>query len=194
MPYVRCWSCRLTTYCPRGQLGRAECPGCGSLLIAPSEEDGDRGSGTVARTAPEEGLDRALMLAYRELDMDAALLTEIRDGREVVRRSAGETAPFGALNGASMPIDDTYCTRLLEGRTGEVVPDTEADARTRDLPVTKSAGIGSYIGVRLTGENARLYVLCCLARESRPALGQSDLRFLRGLAESVGAALRDRRA
>ena len=75
-----------------------------------------------------------------------------------------------------------------------MIPDTAADPRTSDLPVTTAAGIGSWIGVRLSAENARLYVLCCLAREARPALGEGDVRFLRGLAESIGASLRDRRA
>ncbi len=37
--------------------------------------------------------------------------------------------------------------------------------------------------------DARLYMLCCLAHESRPALGEADLRFMRGVAETVLAAL-----
>jgi hypothetical protein len=32
-------------------------------------------------------------------------------------------------------------------------------------------------------------VLCCLAREARPALGEEDVRFLTGLGESVVAEL-----
>jgi hypothetical protein len=35
----------------------------------------------------------------------------------------------------------------------------------------------------------RLYVLCCLASESRPSLGQREVRLLAGLAESVRAEL-----
>jgi GAF domain-containing protein len=51
------------------------------------------------------------------------------------------------------------------------------------------ARIGAYIGVPLSGNDARLYVLCCLAHESRPALGEADLRFLRGVGETVLASL-----
>ncbi len=36
-----------------------------------------------------------------------------------------------------------------------------------------------------TGEDARLYVLCCLANEARPDLGDRDVRFLQGIAESL---------
>ena len=34
-------------------------------------------------------------------------------------------------------------------------------------------------------EDARAYVLCCLAREARPDLGEADIRFLQGVAESL---------
>ena len=34
-------------------------------------------------------------------------------------------------------------------------------------------------------EDARAYVLCCLAREARPDLGEADVRFLQGVAESL---------
>ena len=37
----------------------------------------------------------------------------------------------------------------------------------------------------LTGADAQLYVLCCLAREARPDLGEADVRFLTGLTESL---------
>ena len=190
MPYVRCWACGLTTYCARGQLGRAECPSCGSLLLAPAPA----GNGSLsADDAPAEGIGRALELAQRELDMDAALLTEIRDGQEIVRRGTGRLDAFGVTPGRAMALEDTYCERLLTDGAADLVRDTRRDPRTRDLPVTAEAGIGAYIGVRLTAEHARLYVLCCLAHESRPALGEADLRFLRGLAESVSATLRERR-
>ena len=38
---------------------------------------------------------------------------------------------------------------------------------------------------RSNTENARAYVLCCLAREARPDLGEADVRFLQGVAESL---------
>ena len=53
-------------------------------------------------------------MACRELDADAALLSEIRDGREHVRWARG-----GRLRRASsVPLRDTICERLLDGRIG----------------------------------------------------------------------------
>ena len=124
--------------------------------------------------------------------MDMAVLGEICDGREMVRFVAGDRF-FGLAPGASMPIEDTYCHRLLTGRLSNVVPDAHADDQLRDLQITRAARIGAYIGVPLTTLDARLYVLCCLAHEQRPHLGERDLLFLRGLGEAIVAELEKHR-
>ena len=130
----------------------------------------------------------ALALAQAETGMDLAVLGEIRDGREVVRFVAGDGS-FGLAPGASMPIEDTYCQRLLTGRLSNLVADTNADDQLRELPITRAARVGAYIGVPLTTIDARLYVLCCLAHEQRPQLGKRDVLFLRCLTDAIVAEL-----
>ena len=117
--------------------------------------------------------------------MDVAVLGEIHDGREVVRLVAGEAESFGLAVGASVPVEETFCQRLLEGRLSNVVRDAISDERVRDLEVARAAEIGAYIGVPLTTLDARLYILCCLAHERRPALGEREVLFLRGLGETI---------
>jgi hypothetical protein len=53
------------------------------------------------------------------------------------------------------------------------------------MAVVKDGTVRAYIGVPFQTEDARAYVLCCLAREARPDLGASDVRFLQGVAESL---------
>ena len=117
--------------------------------------------------------------------MDVAVLGEIRDGREVVRLTAGDGGSFGLAVGASLPVEETYCQRLLEGRLGNVVRDASSEELVRDLELTRAARIGAYLGVPLTTLDARLYILCCLAHEQRPELSERDVVFLRGLAETI---------
>jgi GAF domain-containing protein len=88
-----------------------------------------------------------------------------------------------------MPIADTYCARLLEGRLPNIVTNAGANQLLRDLELTRDAPIGAYIGIPLTGLDARLYVLCCLAHEQRPSLSERDLTLLRDLSETIIAAL-----
>jgi GAF domain-containing protein len=145
----------------------------------------DPGSSEFRSAHSNEVVVSTLELARAEMSMDVAVLGEIHDGREVVRLVAGEAESFGLLIGASVPVEETFCQRLLEGRLGNVVRDAISDERVRDLEVARAAEIGAYIGVPLTTLDARLYILCCLAHERRPALGEQEVLFLRGLGETI---------
>jgi hypothetical protein len=147
------------------------------------------GTPTRHRTPGGDRITGTLRLARTETQMDVAVLGEICNGHEVVRYLAGDGASFGLTPGASMPIEDTYCHRLLTGRLSNVVPDAQANGQVRDLQITHAARIRAYIGVPLTGVDARLYVLCCLAHEQRPQLGERDVLFLRDLGNAVLANL-----
>jgi len=142
--------------------------------------------------AEEDPVTGALKLAQMETEMDVAVLGEVRDGREIVRDLAGDGGSFGLSPGASMPIEDTYCQHLLTGRLSNVVPDAQANEQVKDLEITRAGRVGAYVGVPLSGFDARLYVLCCLAHEQRPQLGEPDVLFLRGLGEEILVGLDER--
>lgn len=183
MPYVRCPNCGLTSYIARNRWRAGECPGCGGALWADrparafrSGEPGD---------LPRGGIGGALALAREQLSMDVALLTQVEDGHEVVRESAGEWPVLGSLDGRAVAVEETFCNRLLEGRISNVVADAAGDESVSDLGMARAFGVGAWIGVPLELSDARLYMLCCLAREARPGLGDEDVRFLTGLGETV---------
>lgn len=132
-----------------------------------------------------EAVQAELAMLCRELDMDSALVSEITGGREVVRWAAGE----GDYATVSAALEETICGRLLDGRIGSLVTDTATDPNLNQLEAVRAGTIGAYLGVPFTTADARLYVLCCLAREARPDLGEGDVHFLRGLAESVRSHL-----
>jgi GAF domain-containing protein len=163
-------------------------------LSTDTEDPAPRGrSQQSARSSAADPITAALKLAHAETEMDVAVLGEVCDGREVVRFAAGDLRSFGLVPGASVPIEDTYCHRLLTGRLSNFVPDAHADEQLRDLEITRAARVGAYLGVPLTALDARVYVLCCLAHEQRPRLGQRDVLFLRGLGEAILAQLEERR-
>ena len=164
-----------------------------SRRFSRSQEDHMIGAGPQ-RSPPSSAADpitAALELAQAETEMDVAVLGEVCGGREVVRFVAGDGS-FGLAPGASMPIEETYCHRLLTGTVSNVVPNAHADDQLRDLEITRAARIGAYVGVPLTTLDARLYVLCCLAHEQRPQLGKRDVLFLRGLADAIVVELEQR--
>jgi GAF domain-containing protein len=177
MPYLSCPSCNLPTYV----VSEGACPACGTQLKARRAGAGPR----PTRGSPEDAVRAELAMVCRELDMDSALVSEISGGREVVRWSAGE----GDYASLSLPLGETVCQRLLDGRIGALVPDTKAEPSLARLGGVLDGSISAYIGVPFTTADARLYVLCCLAAEARPDLGEGDVRFLRGLAESIRSLL-----
>ena len=184
MPYQTCPKCSLRTYCVSGE----ECPRCGTALGGPPRSAA-RLPDWRAAGRPQGAVERVLAVARRELKMDVALLSEVRDGREVVLWAVGNGRLPEVAAGAAAPLRDTICQRLLDGRIDSIVHDTRSDPRVRDLPVAKTTAAGAYVGVPLTGPAARRYVLCCLSREARPDLSDADVRFLRGLVESVRPAV-----
>ncbi len=173
MPYLTCSTCGLRTYA----VSEGTCPSCGTGLRRAKPSAGPRPAGSE-----REGQLRAkLAMACRELDADTALLSEISGGREHVRWGAGEAGYIGM----SVPLSDTVCARLLDGRIGNVVSDTALEDSLNQLAGVSDGTIRAYIGVPFETEDARAYVLCCLAREARPDLGEADVRFLQGVAESL---------
>lgn len=173
MPYLTCSSCDLRTYV----VSEGTCPSCGTVLRRLLPPAGPR----PARPDRDGQVRAKLAMACRELDADTALLSEIRSGHEHVRWGAGEVDYVGA----AVPLRDTVCERLLDGRIGSVVADARLEPSLNEMPAVIDGTIRAYIGVPFQTENARAYVLCCLARETRPDLGESDVRFLQGVAESL---------
>jgi GAF domain-containing protein len=171
MPRVNCPECGLCTYCVREE----ECPRCGRLLRAPGRRD-------VPGVDP---MGRALALVREQLRVSVSFVSEIVDGQEVVRHSAGDGSLPAFVAGAALPLADTICERLLAGRIGHVVPDVAAEPALADLTWPAEIGVNAYLGVPITTADTRLYLLCCLARERRPDFGAADVTFLRGVAASL---------
>jgi GAF domain-containing protein len=139
-------------------------------------------------------LDRLLRMTRELVDTDIAVLTEIRDGREIAQRVDGDWPGGGSLQGASLPLEDTFCQRMLDGRIENYIRDARSDARVSDLAMARQLGVGAWLGVPIDISDTKLYVLCCLARESRPSIGEREVRLLAGLAESVRAELQNHRS
>jgi EAL domain-containing protein (putative c-di-GMP-specific phosphodiesterase class I) len=147
----------------------------------------------VSLDGSSESIERMLALVRSALGMDVALVTAFTDGEAVVEASHGDSNSFGIEVGAHVPLIETYCQRMLKGRLPSVVRDAMHDPRTADLPITRDADIGAYVGVPVRLWDGSLYgTLCCLSHDPEPTLNARDIRFMRVLAEIVAEQL-DRR-
>src|SRR4051794_12457854 len=101
MPYETCPQCGLRTYTVSGE----ECPRCGTPVGGPPRATA-RWGGWRSQAREEEPrgvVERVLAVARRELKMDVAMLSEVRDGREVVLWAVGNGIP-ALVPGASAPL------------------------------------------------------------------------------------------
>src|SRR5213076_1984717 len=132
-----------------------------------------------------EAIERILSLARGALDMDVALVGAF-DGEYVIEAAEGDEEWFDLEVGKRIPVEETYCRRMVQGDLPSVLPDASVDERTADLPITREAGIGAYVGVPIRLWDGTLYgTLCCLSRSAEPSLNDRDARFLKVLAEIV---------
>jgi hypothetical protein len=161
--------------------------------LAPDLEPGasDERRPDLRDRTSEEPIEAVLELARNAVGADLAMLTEMVEEQEVARRLVGDWPglELDELEGASVPLQDTFCQRLLEGRIPSVIPDVQGDDRVRDLALARGLGVGAWMGVPLRTSDARLYLLCCLARAASPTLGPADVTKLRRFAVSVGLTL-----
>jgi EAL domain-containing protein (putative c-di-GMP-specific phosphodiesterase class I) len=163
-----------------------------SGVVSTKPDPGLDGLSELARLTLDgsnDAVERILSLARGALDMDVALVGTF-DGEFVVRAVDGENEWFDLEAGTRIPANRTYCQRMAQGDLPHLVRDTHADERTADLPLTRDAGIGAYIGVPIRLWDGTLYgTLCCLSRTAEPSLNQRDVRFMGVLAQIVADQL-----
>ncbi len=122
--------------------------------------------------------------------MEVAFFSEFAGRRMVFRKLIGDAESFGWREGESVPLDDTFCRLLVEGRLPSVIPDAKDDERVRFLNVTGEARIGSYVGAPVRFSDGHLYgTLCALSHSSDPSLEERNAQFLRLLAHLVAEQL-----
>jgi len=133
-----------------------------------------------------EAIERVLEAAREELGMDVAFVSEFACRRMVFRKLGGEAESFGWKEGESVPLDDTFCQLLLEGRLPNVIPDAKADGRVKFLQITGKADIGSCAGAPIRFSDGTLYgTFCVLSHSPEPSLVERDGQFIRVLARLV---------
>ena len=154
-----------------------------------SEPRALRDLGELAAERSSE-IEKALAAARELLEMDLAYVAEFHDGHQVFRALEGDAQSFGVEEGGGIPLGESFCQRVVDGRIPNVIADAQGDDRVRDLPVTREAGIGAYIGVPVEFSTGRVYgTLCCLSHSRDGVLGPRDIRFMQVLARMVGDQL-----
>jgi EAL domain-containing protein (putative c-di-GMP-specific phosphodiesterase class I) len=139
------------------------------------------------------GVERVVALAHCHLGLDVAFLVELTPDGQVYRAVAGDLSSFELLDDGR-PGDSAYCRQLVAGEIPSIIPDAAVDERVADLPITRRARIGSFIGVPMRGSDGTPYgVLCGLGHGPAHTLDERDVRFMSMLGEMLVPELDEQR-
>ena len=141
-----------------------------------------------ARTA--DSAEDILTAAREVLGMDVAFVSRFAGDRMEFRALDGAAESFGWREGEGVPLEGTYCTRVVGGKLPSVIPDAKGDERVADLGITRDSGIGSYVGLPIRFSDGRVYgTLCCLSQSPDPDLQERDAKFVEVLARLLADRL-----
>ena len=144
----------------------------------------------IALSRADDAVNRTMALAREVLGMDVAFVSRFTRDRMLFHALEGDADSFGWHEGGGVPLEGTFCKRVVDGQLPSVVPDAKNDERVNGLEVTHEADIGSYVGLPLRFSDGRVYgTLCCLSHTSEPQLGERDARFMSVLARLVAEQL-----
>ncbi|HEY8582360.1 MAG TPA: GAF domain-containing protein, partial [Capillimicrobium sp.] len=151
----------------------------------------------MGRLEPEarDAIASCLSLARERLSMDISWVAEFVDERKVFRVVEGDTDEWGLHDDDWMPIDQSYCRRMLDEQIPNAIRSTAAEPTVAGLEVTRDLRIGSYIGVPLVLPGGELRgAFCCASHTAQHELTERDVRFVEVLAEMVADELAFREA
>ena len=144
----------------------------------------------IASTRAADSVEHILVVAREVLGMDVSFVSRFTGDEMVFRALDGAAESFGWQEGEGVPLDGTYCKRVVGGKLPSVVPDAKGDERVANLDITREAGIGSYVGLPLRFSDGRLYgTLCCLSHAPDPHLQERDAKFMEVLARLLADRL-----
>jgi GAF domain-containing protein len=136
----------------------------------------------------DDVVDRALSAARDRLRMEAAYVTTMDSHQQTIEAVIGRDEFVVALTGAEVPLEQTFCARMLNGEIPNAVPDTRGNSLIRDLRATRL--IGAYVGVPVRLPDGRLHgTLCAVCREPAEGIGEEELRFMQVLAGIIAARI-----
>jgi len=157
-----------------------------ATLHAAEEIERLEAAAALADAETEESELRVLVAARDHLDMEVAYCSRFTDSEQVVLRAQGDARAFGLTAGTTIPLADTFCQRVADGRLPNLIADTSLDARFRNLAPT----LGSYVGVPVRFSDGRLYgTLCCASRGPAPWLRERDIAFMQVLGRMLAHEL-----
>lgn len=146
---------------------------------------------TADTRSDTEKIESLLDLGLECLGMDAALISEVADGRLIVRYAADHLGLFAG--GQQFDLADTLCGLVVSSGASVFLPDLSADERSRSHPLVTEMGVNAYASVPIR-EGSKLYgTLALVQKNASKGFSEDDRVFMELLASWFGQSLYQQR-
>lgn len=141
----------------------------------------------MSSDAAKPALARVLNAIRIHLGMDVAFVSEFAGGRRFFRHVDARDPNGPVQIDKSDPVEDSYCSRVIDGRLPELMTDACLNAEALSLAATRALPVGAHLSVPIRLQDGRLYgTFCCFSHAPNSTLNERDLGMMRVVAEMVG--------
>lgn len=139
---------------------------------------------SASNTALPDSYEDMLFAIRSHLGMDVAFISEFTGGRRYFRHVDSQVTDPPVHVGASDPLEESYCQRVVDGRLPELIRDAAALPAAAELAVTRALPVGAHMSVPIRLKDGRIYgTFCCFSFATDQSLTERDLDMMRVFAE-----------
>ena len=144
----------------------------------------------IADVAVEPSVRGAVQALREILGVEVAYATRHTASNQILETFEGPGESFGVAEGVAIPLEATYCRRILLGELPSIISDVRAHPLAGAMPMTAAADVGAFASVPLLLSDGTLYgTLCCGSHHAQPSWRENDVRLMRVVARIVADQL-----
>lgn len=134
----------------------------------------------------DEVIQSVLRQARRNLGLDVAFVSQLRDRERVFRYVDTDLAISPVKAGGSDPADESYCRYVVDGVLPELLYDPSQHRVAARMAVTRNLPVGTHVSVPLVLSDGTAYgTLCCFSFGLVESVTESHVAALRVVAGVV---------
>jgi EAL domain-containing protein (putative c-di-GMP-specific phosphodiesterase class I) len=124
------------------------------------------------------------------LDMEVAFISQFTHGRRVFKYIDNAKDIDIIQVGASDPLDESYCQRVVDGRLPELIHNAQLLDAANELAATKLVPVGGHLSVPIYLTDGKLFgTYCTFCRHARMDLNDRDHALIRVFADITASLI-----
>lgn len=137
----------------------------------------------------DDAVPNVLKLLRDKMKMDVVFVSEFTDGRRKFKHVAQTPGKEVIQEGASDPVEESWCQYVVDGRLPEFIPDGQKVQDEGKAPKT-GIPIGTHLSTPIVLNDGSVYgTLCCFSFGKNDTVSERDLKNLRMTAKLTASRI-----